>query len=57
MRLFSLLCRQVDEQQQQTIEFEQRIRQTFKKEFNQTKRKARRKPQINKLVCDFTPKY
>ena len=40
MKLFSLLCGQVDEQRQQTIEFEQRIRQSFKEEFNQTRRKG-----------------
>ena len=40
MELFSLLCRQVDIQQKQTDEFEQCIRQTFKEEFNQTRRKG-----------------
>ena len=37
--LFSLLCRQVDERRQQTIAFEQRIRQTFKEEYNQSRGK------------------
>ena len=40
MKLFSLLCRQVEERQQQTVELEPCIRQTFKKEFNQTRRKG-----------------
>ena len=30
------MCFQVDEQQQQTIAFDQRIRQTFKEEYNQS---------------------
>ena len=37
IQLFSLLCRQVDKQQQQTILFEQHIRQTFKEEYNQSR--------------------
>ena len=36
MKLFSLLCCQVDKQRQQTIPFEQRIMQTFEEEYNQT---------------------
>ena len=32
-----MLCCQLDEQQRQTIVFEQRIRQTFKEEYNQSR--------------------
>ena len=40
MQLFSSLCCQVEIRRKQTVEFEQRIRKTFKEEFTQTRRKA-----------------
>ena len=43
MKPFSSLCRQVEIRQKQTVEFEQRIRQTFKEEFDQTRRKGTEK--------------
>ena len=40
MQLFSSLYCQVEIRQNQTVEFEQPIRQTFKEEFNQTRMKG-----------------
>ena len=40
---FSSLCCQLDERQQQTIAFDQRIMQTFKEEYNQSRGKGTEK--------------
>ena len=40
MKVFSLLCRQVEIRQKQTVEFEQRIGQSCKEKFNHTRKKG-----------------